>query len=47
MSKEDAIEVEASSGRERSRGPRHARFSRDGVEEREPAAEILSEAKDL
>jgi hypothetical protein len=25
-------------------GPRHARFSRDGVEEREPAAEILSEA---
>jgi len=27
-------------------GPRHARFSRDGVE-RELAAEILSEAKDL
>ena len=39
-------EVEAFSGRERKRGPRRARFSRDGVQKREPAAEILSEAKD-
>jgi hypothetical protein len=35
MSKEDAIEVEASSGRE------------GGEADRESAAEILSEAKDL
>jgi len=40
------VEVEAFSRRERNRGPRHARFSRDGVVEREPAAEILSAAKD-
>ena len=33
-------------GRERGRGP-DTRFLRDGVEKREPAAEILSEAKDL
>ena len=40
-------EVEAFSGRERIRGPRHARFSRGGVEEREPAAEIPSKAREL
>ena len=41
------VELEAICRRERSRGSRRARFSRDGVEKREPAAEILSEAKDL
>ena len=40
-----APEVEPICGRERSRGPRHARFSRDGVEERESAGEILSVAE--
>ena len=43
----ERIELEPFCGRERSRGPRHARFSRDGVEEREPAGEIPSGARDL
>jgi len=38
------FELEAFSGRERVRVP--GTPLRDGVEEREPAAEILSEAKD-
>ena len=38
------FELEALSGRERVRVP--GPHLRDGVEEREPAAEILSEAKD-
>jgi len=39
--------VTALARRERSRGPRHARFSRDGVGEREPRAVIPSVARDL
>ena len=39
--------VEVFIGRERSRGPRHARFSRARVGEREPDAEIPSAARDL
>jgi len=35
-------QVEPSAGVSEGRGPRHARFSRDGVVEREPAGEILS-----
>jgi hypothetical protein len=42
QSQPEVYKLEAHCGRERSRGPRHARFSRDGVEEQEPAAEILS-----
>jgi hypothetical protein len=41
------MEVEAVCGRERSRGPQRARFFARWGGEREPAAEILSEAKDL
>ncbi len=47
MVRPERIELEPFCGRERSRGPRHARFSRDGVEEREPAGEIPSGARDL
>ena len=39
------FELEPFSGRERSRGPRHA-LLRDGVEKRESAGEIPSEARD-
>jgi hypothetical protein len=46
MARPERFELEAFCGRERSRGPRTARFSRDGVEEREPAAEIPSGARD-
>ncbi len=45
MVRPERIELEPFCGRERSRGPRHARFSRDGVEEREPAGEIPSGAR--
>ena len=38
-------ELEAFCGRERSRGPQQSRFRIGGVGEREPAAEILSEAE--